>query len=48
MGLLIHPRPGTIVRVDLNDGFRPPEMIKRRPAIVLSPEIAGRDLCTVL
>ena len=41
--------PGTIVRVDLNDGFRPPEMVKRRPAVVLSPAIRGRPLlCTIV
>ena len=39
-----HARPGTIVRVDLADGFRPPEMIKRRSAIVLSPPLPSRPL----
>lgn len=44
-----HPLPGTIVRVDLSDGFRPPEMVKRRPAIILSPELAGRpNLCSIV
>jgi mRNA interferase MazF len=44
-----HPAPGTIVRVDLSEGFRPPEMVKRRPAIVLSPPIPGRNfLCTIV
>ncbi|WP_425501045.1 type II toxin-antitoxin system PemK/MazF family toxin [Skermanella pratensis] len=44
-----HPAPGTIVRVDLNEGFREPEMGKRRPAIVLSPPIPGRSsLCTIV
>ncbi len=46
---LSHPQPGTIVRVDLSDGFKPPEMVKRRPAIVLSPQIRGRPLlCTIV
>ena len=45
----IHPVPGTILRVDLSDGFRPPEMVKRRPAIVLSHPIPGRQLlCTTV
>jgi mRNA interferase MazF len=45
----IHPAPGTIVRVDLTEGFREPEMRKRRPAIVLSPLIPGRNtLCTIV
>ena len=44
-----HPEPGTIVRVDLNEGFRPPEMTKRRPAIVLSPELPDRPrLCAIV
>jgi mRNA interferase MazF len=49
MTVVAHPVPGTIVRVDLNEGFRPPEMCKRRPAIVLSPPIPGRKrLCTIV
>lgn len=49
MTVVSHPLPGTIVRVDLSEGFRAPEMVKRRPAIVLSPPIAGRSfLCTIV
>jgi uncharacterized protein YifN (PemK superfamily) len=49
MTVVTHPAPGTIVRVDLNDGFREPEMVKRRPCVVLSPHIKGRDrLCTIV
>jgi mRNA interferase MazF len=49
MTVVQHPAPGTIVRVDLSEGFKPPEMVKRRPAVVLSPPIAGRSmLCTVV
>lgn len=49
MTVIQHPSPGTIVRVDLSQGFRPPEMVKRRPAIVLSPPIPGRSmLCTIV
>ncbi|MHA6684461.1 type II toxin-antitoxin system PemK/MazF family toxin [Mesorhizobium sp. A556] len=49
MGVLYHPQVGTILRVDLNDGFRVPEMRKRRPAIVISPALPGRDqLCTIV
>jgi len=49
MTVVSHPLPGTIVRVDLNQGFKPPEMVKRRPAVVLSPPIKGRQqLCTVV
>ena len=49
MTVVSHPVPGTIVRVDLSDGFRPPEMVKRRPAIVLSPPIPKRQmLCAIV
>ncbi len=47
--LTTHPAQGTIVRVDLSQGFQPPEMGKRRPAIVLSREIPGRPLmCAIV
>ncbi len=35
--------------VDFNQGFKKPEMIKLRPAIVLSPKIRSRpQLCTIV
>lgn len=49
MSLLHHPQVGTILRVDLNEGFRIPEMRKRRPAIVVSGPLANRpQLCTIV
>jgi mRNA interferase MazF len=49
MTVVAHPVQGTIVRVDLSEGFRPPEMVKRRPCVILSPEIPGRRLmCTIV
>ena len=48
MSLKYHPHTGTIVRVDLNEGFRIPEMRKRRPCIIISPPINNRDLCTIV
>ena len=49
MSLLYHPQVGTIVRVDLQEGFRIPEMRKRRPCVILSPALPGRDqLCTIV
>lgn len=49
MTVVAHPQPGTIVRVDLSEGFRPPEMVKRRPCVVLSPPIQGRkQLCSIV
>jgi len=41
--------PGTVVLCDYSTGFRPPEMVKRRPAVVISPRLPHRDrLCTVV
>ena len=41
--------PGTVVLCDYSSGFRPPEMVKRRPAVVISPRLLHRDgLCTVV
>jgi mRNA interferase MazF len=49
MTITNHPCPGTIVRVDLSEGFRKPEMVKRRPCVILSPRLPGRDmLCTIV
>ena len=49
MTVVRHPVPGTIVRVDLSEGFRKPEIGKRRPAVVLSPLLPGRPfLCTIV
>lgn len=49
MGILKHQQPGTIVRVDLNTGFRYPEMEKRRPCVIISKPIVGREqLCTIV
>lgn len=43
-------RPGTILLCDYSlGGFREPEMVKRRPAVVVSPRLPHRDeLCTVV
>ena len=46
-----HPvAPGTVLLCDYSlGGFRPPEMVKRRPAVVISPRLPKRDgLCTVV
>lgn len=42
--------PKTLVLCDYAmGGFRPPEMVKRRPAIVVSPRLPHRDgLCSVV
>lgn len=49
MPLPYHPKPGTIVICDYTPGFRPPEMVKRRPAITISPKLKRRnDLVAVI
>lgn len=48
MPIQIHPEQGTIVICDFK-GFVPPEMVKRRPAVVISPRLRRRQrLCTVI
>jgi uncharacterized protein YifN (PemK superfamily) len=43
-----HPAIGSILMCDF-DGYRQPEMVKRRPVVVISPKIAARQgLCTVV
>jgi uncharacterized protein YifN (PemK superfamily) len=49
MGINFPVAPGTIVLCDYNTGFVQPEMIKRRPAVVISPRLPHRErLCTVV
>ena len=41
--------PGTILLCNYSTGFQPPEMVKLRPAVVVSPRLPHRDrLCTVV
>ena len=48
MSLPFDPRPGTIVICDFR-GFVAPEMVKPRPAVVVSPKLRRRDrLCTIV
>lgn len=49
MAILYSVPPGTVLLCDYDTGFRPPEMVKRRPCIVLSPRLSHRDgLCAVV
>jgi mRNA interferase MazF len=50
MGIKFPVGVGTILVCDYDrGGFQPPEMIKRRPAIVISPRLPHRDqLCTIV
>ncbi|GBQ27136.1 hypothetical protein AA12717_2577 [Gluconacetobacter sacchari DSM 12717] len=43
------PNLGQIVLCDFSAGFKEPEMVKRRPVVVISPPISWRPgLCTVV
>ncbi len=49
MALKFHPKAGTILICDFSGGFQPPEMVKRRPVIVISPKLKHRNnLATVV
>ncbi len=49
MALTFHPAARTILICNFNTGFKPPEMVKRRPVIVVSPRLRKRDsLCSVV
>jgi uncharacterized protein YifN (PemK superfamily) len=48
MALTFHPGPGAIVICDFSEGFRPPEMVKIRPVIVISPRRRTAQLATVV
>jgi mRNA interferase MazF len=50
MGIRFLPSIRTVVICDYSrGGFQPPEMVKRRPAIVVSPRLPYRDnLCSVV
>lgn len=48
MGLQYHPEQGTILICDFQ-GLKAPEMIKKRPVVVISPRLRHRgNLCTVV
>lgn len=48
MAIRFHPNPGSIVVCDFH-GYVEPEMVKRRPAVVISPRLRERgELCTIV
>ncbi len=48
MTIQFHPEQGTILACDFK-GFVQPEMVKRRPVVVISPRLRKRDsLCTIV
>lgn len=49
MAISFPPNVGEVLICDFSTGFRKPEMVKRRPALVVSPRLRHRDgLCTVV
>ena len=48
-GLRFHPKQGTVVLARFEQGFRAPEMVKTRLAVVMSKQISARPgLCTIV
>lgn len=43
MPIPFNPRPGQILMCDFTQGFKEPEMVKKRPVVVLSPAMQGRQ-----
>src|SRR5688572_25176103 len=48
MALKFHPDKGTVLICNFDTGFRAPEMIKKRPVVVISPRSRSRNLCCVI
>ncbi|HEY1931692.1 MAG TPA: type II toxin-antitoxin system PemK/MazF family toxin [Acetobacteraceae bacterium] len=48
MPLTFHPGPGAIAICDFSRGFQPPEMVKVRPVVVISPRRRSGQLVTVV
>ena len=42
------PRLGMMLLCDFSTGFKPPEMVKRRPVVILSPGSRKRQTCIVV
>ncbi len=49
MAITFHPKSGTVLICDFSTGFQPPEMVKRRPVVVMSPRRRHHSgLCLVV
>ena len=48
MAISFHPDPGTILICDFSTGFQPPEMVKIRPVVVISPRRRVGSALTVV
>ncbi|MHB8370639.1 MAG: type II toxin-antitoxin system PemK/MazF family toxin [Leptospirales bacterium] len=45
MAINFHPKPGMVLMCDLNTGFKPPEMVKKRPVVILT---SRNPLCIIV
>ena len=49
MAIKFHPQRGAMLMCDFTNAFKPPEMVKKRPVIVISPRSRRKSgLCTVV
>src|SRR5688500_15388316 len=49
MAITFHPRAGTVLLCDFSKGFKPPEITKLRPVVVVSPHHSHHaELYTVI
>ena len=49
MPLTFHPKPGMVLMCDFNTGFVAPEMVKKRPVVVVLPRPRrSNQLCTIV
>ena len=49
MPFYFYPRPGKLLICNFDTGFKPPEMVKKRPVVVISPRFRRKHpLCTVV
>lgn len=49
MTIKYHPKVSELLRCNFGRGFKPPEIVKMRPVVVLSSKTLGRGkLCTVV
>ncbi len=49
MSITFHPQPGMVLICDFSTGFRAPEIVKRRPVVVISPRTRRKtQLCIVV
>lgn len=42
MAIKFHPNPGQVLMCNFEKGFKQPEIVKKRPVLVLSPNLKGR------